>query len=370
MSTLKKVIFLSNNEKNKGMGILKLEKKNNNIFGNIKTYQDTPNENYILGIKIDNKVIKQNVNFSNNTYSFVMSENFNLDSTLGCVLMRISNNEITPILWGNEKNQNFKTSIVSSLKESMNKLNINTKLKSNVTQTHSPIYNTIYNEKNNLSENKSLNNQFNNFEDVNTQDEMKNNHNQDKCQHANYTFLNWDKNENEINKLNLETQHKEIEKISFEPEEVYSPIYNEIAVASSKSMLFEDDDEELEKTIDKEINKIEDGNHKFYDMISDQLKELFERYPKEANLSKLIDNSEWVKINSDDDNKYYVVGIIYHNHDIKYICYGVPGTYENEPPVEMRHYSQWLPTDISNPYTNGYWVMYQDADTGENIFIN
>ena len=68
--------------------------------------------------------------------------------------------------------------------------------------------------------------------------------------------------------------------------------------------------------------------------------------------------------------KYYVVGIIYHNHDIKYICYGVPGTYENEPPVEMRHYSQWLPTDTTDPYNNGYWVMYQDADTGENIYLN
>jgi hypothetical protein len=36
----------------------------------------------------------------------------------------------------------------------------------------------------------------------------------------------------------------------------------------------------------------------------------------------------------------------------------------------MREYSQWLPTDVLNPYDKGYWVMYQDADTGEKIFIN
>ena len=105
-------------------------------------------------------------------------------------------------------------------------------------------------------------------------------------------------------------------------------------------------------------------------MIKEQLDELFDRYPPEENLNRLVDNSYWVKINADYDNKYYVVGIIKNKQDIKYICYGVPGNYNIEPPIEMKDYSQWLPTDIKDPYTNGYWVMYQDADTGENIFIN
>ena len=106
-------------------------------------------------------------------------------------------------------------------------------------------------------------------------------------------------------------------------------------------------------------------------MISSQLDELFTRYPREKNLEKLIENSEWVKIDSDTIDKFYVVGIIKDDNDVvKYICYGVPGNYYTEPPQEMRGYSQWLPTDTRDPYNNGYWVMYQDSENGENILIN
>ena len=40
----------------------------------------------------------------------------------------------------------------------------------------------------------------------------------------------------------------------------------------------------------------------------------------DGNLSKIIDNSKWVKITNDFDSKPYVVGIIYNNNDVKYIC--------------------------------------------------
>ena len=104
-------------------------------------------------------------------------------------------------------------------------------------------------------------------------------------------------------------------------------------------------------------------------MIAEQLQELFDTYPREYSLEKLIDNSKWVKINHEEENKYYVVGLIYDNDDVKYICYGVPGSYYTEPPMELQGYSQWLPTDVNDPYNNGYWVMYQDSETGENIYL-
>ena len=169
------------------------------------------------------------------------------------------------------------------------------------------------------------------------------------------------------------------------PSEISSKEYveqqAEVAIASStQAALFESSDKEIESIIDEQIsmpdtdsNKLKilpKGKHKFFDMISDQLYELFNRYPKEENLSKLIDNSQWIKIVDDYDNINHVVGIIKDNDDIKYICYGVKGNYYQEPPVEMRGYSQWLPTDINHPENNGYWTMYQDADTGENIPIN
>jgi len=144
---------------------------------------------------------------------------------------------------------------------------------------------------------------------------------------------------------------------------------SDIAAASAQASLFETSDEELDKIIESEFNS-ERSPHQFYDMIADQIDEIFNRYPREHKLESLVDNSKWAKLDTDTDNKYYVVGIINVDNNIKYICYGVPGTYNQEPPIEMRKYSQWLPTDVRNPYTTGYWVMYQDANTGENIFLN
>ena len=142
---------------------------------------------------------------------------------------------------------------------------------------------------------------------------------------------------------------------------------SELAQVVTMSNLFESDDEEIENSIDKELSG---SNHKFYSMIAEQLDELFDKYPREKNLENLVENSKWVKIKYEDNDKYYVVGIIYINNDIKYICYGVPGNYYTEPPRELKDYSQWLPTDTLSPYTEGFWVMYQDADTGENVIIN
>lgn len=385
MSTLTKIIFLTNNEKNNGMGVLKLQSKNNNIFGTLKTYQNNLNGEYLLGIKIDDRIIKQNVNLVDNNYSFIISDKIDISSPTGCVLLKKDGNEITPIIWGNEKNQNYKSCIISRLRESVQKLSSTNSQQRTFSQKED-VKNTLLSntkevtqlQKNNLLE-KIYNNQESlkkcNSKLIIPADEITTqtyqNLNSLSCQHSNYYNLGNMGYENVYTPIKS-AEYKDIgySQISLEPEPTYNPINiqsNEIAVATAHANLFEDSEDEIQKIIDKEINI---SSHKFYDMIAEQLDEIFDNYPKEENLMKIIDNSKWVKIDSDYDNKHYVVGIIYQNDDIKYICYGVPGTYNNEPPVEMRNYSQWFPTDVKNPYNTGYWVMYQDAETGENIFIN
>lgn len=364
MNTLKKLIFLSNNEKNKGMGILKLEKKDKNIFANLKTYQDSINGEYILGIKINNKIIKQNVNIKNNMYSFVLTDKIDLCDSIGCVLLQSSANEFIPILWGSEKNENYKSSIINSLKSNIQKIRteqsntISNVLIKNQNQSDTLLTDT-YNPN---IENLSIKNLDSQISRINTY-----------TNHGNYKFLQNDESNMYYSEqqsiFNNYISPEDPSQISMDPEHICTNIHQEeIAVANSQAKLFESNDEEVSHIIDSELNK--NDNHNFYNMIADQLNEIFDRYPKEDNLCKLIENSYWVKINGDIDNKYYVVGIIKQNNDIKYICYGVPGNYRIEPPAEMREYSQWLPTDALNPYDKGYWVMYQDADTGENIFIN
>lgn len=105
----------------------------------------------------------------------------------------------------------------------------------------------------------------------------------------------------------------------------------------------------------------------FFDGIREQIDELFEKYPKEDILSQIIPDSKWVKIENEGKGEYYVVGLLYSDNKIKYVCYGVPSMFSNEPPKEFSEYCQWLPIDTEKEGGFGYWIAYQDADTGENV---
>ena len=374
MNTLKKMLFLTNNTHSKTMATLKLEKNNNNVLGIFKTYHTIPDGEYLLGIKNDNNIIKQNTNIKDGSYSFILSNNFNMDTNIGCVLLSLNNNELNPILWGNEKDKNYKNIIVTSLKDSFAKLHKDQQKNYHNTQTmqsQSPYSVSDHPTQTDINSSNEYklptnsphenSNVINDFQNKETR--------QQNSPHQNlsmfYNSLSLDDNF-VTNQPNIES----FSQISIE-EEILPPI-DDIAVASSQTIspsLFEED-EKLEEIIDNEINKENKNSHEFYNMIADQLDEIFSRYPRESNLEILVPNSKWAKLDTDTENKHYVVGIIYYNDEEKYICYGVPGSYHIEPPIEIRKYSQWLPTDPQNPYTNGYWVMYQDADTGENIYLN
>lgn len=320
MNTYKKTIFLSNKTStNKGMAILTLAKQNQGVFCTIKAYNFAKYPNAVLGIKTDKKIYKQNVNLENNIYNFFINQVIDLSQDIGCVLMDTSNNSFSPILWGSEKQENYKSQIINNLRENIQKLEMPKPKQTSPVASNSPSEKIIPSSPTpaNLGE----------------------------CYHP-YGHKVEIKCDNEQNK------HSQ-----------------EIAQVATLSNLFESSDEEIEQTIDKELNESK-REHKFYNMIASQLDELFDKYPREENLENLVENSKWVKIKYDDSEKFYVVGLIYFNNDIKYICYGVPGDYNSEPPRELREYSQWLPTDAMQPYTQGFWVMYQDADTGENIIIN
>ena len=339
---IKKNIFLSNKEKSKTMGILTLENKNNGIWGNIKLFNSIVSEELVLGIKHNEKIYKQNIYLNNNQYSFKIQDNIDLNNKISCVLVNVINNNISPIVWGYEVDDNYKKTIINSLKNSINKIQANT-----------------LSSLNKGTENNQV----------------------DVCNET----IN-----NQLNEENIENNSKEIEnsiandyaQISMDEEILNNENLDEIACAQSNvHNLFDYNQEEVDQEIDREFSNIDNipdekssqsiNPPQFYTLIAGQLDELFTRYPREKNLEMLIDNSQWVKIESDSENKFYVVGIIKDESSVvKYICYGVPGNYYSEPPMELRGYSQWLPTDTADPYNNGYWVMYQDSETGENVYIN
>ena len=103
----------------------------------------------------------------------------------------------------------------------------------------------------------------------------------------------------------------------------------------------------------------------FYEQIKTQLDSLFASNPPFETLEKAMPETKWVKVDYDGSGKYYVVGIIGAKPD--YICYGVPAKFSPVPPDELDGYCQWLPLKEDEPEGDGFWIMYQDAISGESV---
>lgn len=102
----------------------------------------------------------------------------------------------------------------------------------------------------------------------------------------------------------------------------------------------------------------------FYERNKQKLDALMEDNAHEETIEKLLPSSKFVRINVENSDKYYCVGLI---GKPDYICYAVPAHYTPEPPEELDGYCQWLPLDEKQPMGDGYWLIYQDAVTGESI---
>ena len=149
---------------------------------------------------------------------------------------------------------------------------------------------------------------------------------------------------------------------------------------------------EIEEAIDKEFecdacqnckykqyfyaNKMGDGEQQkseevkesgsFYQELKPQIEKLFAQNKEEEYLEKIFPNSKWVKVELEKES-YYVFGLIKKDEQVRYICYGVPGIYQKTPPRELAGFPSWLPLDSQNFEGFGYWLTYQDADSGESV---
>ncbi|MBQ7235990.1 MAG: hypothetical protein IJX03_02395, partial [Clostridia bacterium] len=100
--------------------------------------------------------------------------------------------------------------------------------------------------------------------------------------------------------------------------------------------------------------------------VREELNGIFNKFPNEVGLENIFHDSRFARINYSDD-KFYVVGLIKESGKEKYICYGVPGVYAPEPPKELRGYCSFIPLSIFDLSGDGYWMMFQDAVTGNCI---
>ena len=103
---------------------------------------------------------------------------------------------------------------------------------------------------------------------------------------------------------------------------------------------------------------------RYYDKVKSELEKVFLENPAEEILTKNVPDSRWAKVRYGEE-KYYAVGVIGSGGAPAYICYGVPGKYQADPPKELKGYCSYLPLSLFDLTGEGYWMMYQDAETGE-----
>ena len=314
-----KTIILSTNEKfahNSPRAIITFIEDNNKIDGKIRLYNLSNLDNGIkLGIYHNNKVISSSLQYKNDCYIFNLDDDINLSQDLYCALIDTKNNNKPVLSGGSAPSFDFSVDEYDEeIEETTNCTNCDCK---NCTykQYFYAHQDELNNQKNSTeldvtkSNNENLVEYSNNIEEATTTPIIQSNNNETSDENA-----------------NLNTPIKE-----------------------------------KEEQLEKETSETET----FLNSINLQLDEMFNSYPIDEEITKIIPNSKIIKVTDSVDNASYVLGVIYENEQIAYLVYGVPSKYNQSAPSELGENYQWLPLDPDDPLSDGYYLIYQDATNGK-----
>lgn len=110
-------------------------------------------------------------------------------------------------------------------------------------------------------------------------------------------------------------------------------------------------------------NVFGDRQENYYLSIKEKLDEIILNHEKDCELSSLIPKSSFAKINYD-ENRFYSVGTVLDENCVKYVCYAVKGSY-SDAPSPLKEFCEFIPLSPFNPLGEGYYVIFQYAQTGE-----
>ena len=107
----------------------------------------------------------------------------------------------------------------------------------------------------------------------------------------------------------------------------------------------------------------------YYLSVKRELDELFAKYPQDTTLCEAFTHSEWVRIKGTAEEPCYLVGALYEDGRVKYICYALLAEDKDNPPEEIKEVCAYVP---STPLllSKGFFVIFQSADTGECVKPN
>lgn len=321
----------------------------------IKFYNLTENsKNYALGIKQNKDVIKVPLKLNNNNCQFELPRTINFNENFFCAVVDVTNIFCPEIVLTGSVNDCFQNSKIesafvstkpedsSSLYENLEEEQIENLIDKNLEEDLNSIYydscsnckyrKAFYDEGSSCSDNINFvcgcNKKQENKEDFQ-------NKNEDKS-----SVLNYNKSQKNIKNDN---ENNPIDNNILETAEIY----------------------------DKNKTSLTGEISSFYEQIKTQIDALFAKYPKEELLETIIQKSKWVKINFNQNEEFYVLGLIYDDtfEKVEYISYGMPSNNSKNPPEDLKDFAQWLPIEFSNKY-KGYWIVYQSALTGDTIKVD
>lgn len=162
-----------------------------------------------------------------------------------------------------------------------------------------------------------------------------------------------------------DTQKEEDGSKLFENEEDTVPVQNDQdSIKLNISAQFEPDIAEAVPKDEQRVNLARGG---FYQKMKSEIEGLLSSYPPMEELCAAIDGSEWVKISYGNES-FYVFGVIFCDGVPKYICYAIPAQDDSSPPASMQGLASFL--GVRTQYGAGFWVMYQDTDTGASVSVS
>ena len=323
-----KTLILNDNKNPNFKAILNLKNYENCAikFFNIKN----ENKNYALGIKQRHSVIKVPLTLSQGKAEFLLPKGINLEENLLCAVVDVSNAFCPEIV----------------LSGSLNDALENTKIEQAFVQVKPKDVSTLYVEDEEEQIEKLIDKNL---------EEDNNTIYYDNCSTCKYRKAFYEGGEciccGSKEALGVQENITEDKK-------------NE----ESQSIKNNEEESSLKE------NKIEENFEKqgtFYNQIKEQIDILFSKYEKDLLLERIIPNSKWVRVDYNNNNEFYVLGLVYENgENPTYISYGIPSKDSNNPPEDLKDFAQWLPIDFNNPLNEGYWIVYQDANSGKTLKID
>ncbi len=103
------------------------------------------------------------------------------------------------------------------------------------------------------------------------------------------------------------------------------------------------------------------ANTEYYQSVKEEISRVFLQFPPYYPLIRKYKGSFFVRIDFPSSDKYFVLGVLQANGQIRYICYGLPAERDGFEDKDF--------VFVDNSPVS-FWMLFQDADTGQISALN